>query len=111
MTPEIEAAWQKYRYENLLPRAIEEEKLNEHRRRISAYLFGGGAIFALKTVAAMVYIEKAYGVRIHDTWVELVIGLPACLPAALGLMGLLMYKGNSIMEVVKIGDTYVPKNP
>jgi hypothetical protein len=112
MTLEIEAQWKKYRDEKLLPLAIEEQKQNDGKRRISAYLLGGGALFAIATAAAMAYIEKRYGIQIFDTWLEVAIGLPACTPAALGLMGVLMFQGNSVMELTQVSnDTYVPKEP
>lgn len=111
MTPEVEVWWHKYRYEKLLPQAIEEQKQHDKIRRVCWWMLAVCGVYLIFTAIASSYIESKLGVRIEDPGWEIVMILPAAIVGALGFIGVIMYKGNSVMELSKIGDTYIPKNP
>lgn len=71
----------------------------------------GGGIYLVIFAIVSLYIKKKYGVQIppESIW-EMLIILPAALAFTIGFLGIIISKGNGVMELTKVGDTYIPKS-
>lgn len=106
----IDETLRRIRYEEWLPRAIEEEKRNEKARNVYAWMIVSFVIYFVLWWSVAIFLQIRFGIMISDFWM-FVTGMPGCLLGALGILGVIMNQGNSVMELERFGDTYVPKNP
>lgn len=110
MSPEAQTTFQKYRYENLLPRAIKEQKQNDKIRRVCGWMLVAFVIYVVLFWIVAIYLER-HGIKVLDTGWDFAAFLPGGLLGSLGILGMIAYEGNSIMEIIQVDDTYLPKNP
>ena len=93
-----------------LPDAIKEQKRNDKIRRVCWWMIASCGIYTILAAIVSSYLEKKFGLQINDTGWEVVMISPAAFAGAIGFMGVVMYAGNSVMELTKVGDTYIAKN-
>ncbi len=89
-----------------LPRAVEEEKSNRKVRRFCLWIGMGSVVYLFLAAITIACIRNFFGVDLStDRWMILIV-LPPSVGMALGTLGVITHKKNSVMD---LNHDYTPK--